>query len=53
MTGYVEIKRLDHYGEYAVPTEATRNNEGITEVEFILLNCKHGGHKVWLTRKDI
>ena len=50
MNGYIEVKRLDHYGELAVPTHR-RDETGA--VEFILLNCKHGHHKVYLQRKDI
>lgn len=49
MTGYVEIKRFDHFGEYAVPTGKVKGDEA----EFILLNCQHGEHKVWLKREDI
>ena len=51
--GYVKVKRVDHYDELALPTNARRGSGAETEAEFILLNCQHGHHKVWLTRKDI
>lgn len=51
--GYVTIKRFDHYGEKAVPTNNTREVGGVTEVEFIIMYCKHRTHKVWLRREDI
>ena len=51
---YIAVSRLDHYGEHAVPTRKKRfNHDGTVEVQFIMLDCRHGHHKVWLTRKDI
>jgi len=47
--GYVKVSRLDHYGEHAVPLRKVNKDE----VEFVLLDCKHGHHRVTLTRKDI
>ena len=52
--GKVKIKTFPHYGEYAIPHIGIRTAEdGSTEREFILLDCKHGLHKVWLKRTDI
>ena len=52
--GYVTIKTLPHYGEHAVPLGNTRQREdGETEVEVVMLNCTHGEHRIWITRKDI
>lgn len=53
-SGYVTIKTLPHYGEDALPYKHFRVNEqGETEREFILLNCQHKEHVVWLKRSDI
>ena len=52
--GYVTINSWPHVGEHAVPHKGVRVNEaGEVEREFVLLNCKHGEHKVWLKRSDI
>ena len=51
---YVEIKSFPHFGEKAIPFGPTRKREdGTTERQFRLLDCKHGTHTVWLTRADI
>lgn len=52
--GYVTIKTWPHFGEKAVPHGGTRTNEqGEIERQFIMLDCKHGEHLVWLKRTDI
>lgn len=52
--GYVTIRSFPHFGEKAVPYKGIRTREdGVVEREFILLNCQHGEHRVWLTRADI
>lgn len=52
--GYVEVKSFPHYGEKAVPYRGFRvNDQGEAEREFILLDCKHGEHTVWLKRNEI
>jgi hypothetical protein len=52
--GYVTIKTFPHYGEKAVLHKGTRvNSDGEVEKEFIMLDCVHGEHIVWLKRTDI
>lgn len=52
--GYVTVKNLLHFGELAVPHKKRQVTEsGEIEREFILLNCKHGAHTVFLRRCDI
>lgn len=48
-SGYVTVLSLPHFGEHAVPTGKVQDEMA----EFILLNCKHGEHKVWLKREEI
>lgn len=51
---YVEIKTFPHFGEKGVPFGSVRTREdGTRERQFILLDCAHGEHTVWLTRADI
>lgn len=51
---YVEIKTFPHFGEKGVPFGPTREREdGTIERQFILLDCQHGEHVIWLTRVDI
>lgn len=51
---YVTIKSFPHFGEKAVPRKGRRVNEvGELEREFVLIDCQHGEHTVWLTRADI
>jgi len=53
-TGYVTIKTLTHYGEKAVPYKGRRvTDDGEVEREFVILDCIHGEHTVWLKRSDI
>ena len=52
--GYVTIKSWPHCGEKAVPCKGRRVTEaGVVERAFIMLNCQHGEHIVWLSRQDI
>jgi hypothetical protein len=51
MPGYVTIRRFDHYGEVGVPTGKV--NEETGEAEFIMLDCKHGGHRLWFKPEDL
>lgn len=52
--GYVTIKTFPHYGEKAVTHKKRRINEqGEVEKEFIMLDCAHNEHIVWLKRSDI
>lgn len=52
--GYVTIKTFPHFGEKAVPYKGRRLNEdGELERQFVLIDCAHGEHTVWLKRSDI
>lgn len=52
--GYVTVKTFPHFGEKAVPHKGFRTNaDGEEEREFIMLDCNHGEHIVWLKRSDI
>jgi len=51
---YVEIASFPHFGEHAVYTGKKRlNADGEMEIKFIMLDCCHGNHEVWLTREDL
>ena len=48
------MNTFPHFGEKAVPHKGTRiNADGETEREFIMLDCQHGEHIVWLKRTDL
>ena len=52
--GYVTVNTFPHFEEKAVPHKGTRiNADGETEREFIMLDCQHGEHIVWLKRTDL
>jgi len=52
--GYITIKTFPHFQEKAVPYKGMRvNADGEVEREFVMLDCQHGEHIVWLSRKDI
>lgn len=52
--GYVTIKTFPHFGEKAVPHKHIRvNADGENEREFVMLDCAHGEHLVFLRRSDI
>jgi len=51
--GYMEVKTFPHYGELAVPHKGRRtNSDGEVEREFVMLDCIHDCHIVWLKRTD-
>lgn len=53
-TYYVTIKTFPHFGEKAVPHKGLRMTEdGEMEREFVMLDCQHKEHIVWLKRSDI
>lgn len=52
--GYVTIKTFPHFGEKAVPHKHFRvNSDGETERDFVILDCVHNEHLVFLKRSDI